>query len=94
MRLDAIPIGRLFDSTIAIVMLSMEVGHLLGHEMRRRSENEKESPTGAVAGGNLGPSAFTIETIASFAWPAMQHASHGDDGTSIRWPRGAWAEQR
>jgi hypothetical protein len=38
--------------------------------------------------------ASAIETIASFAWPAMQHASQGEGWTSIWSPGGAWAEQQ
>ena len=38
----------------------MEIGHRLGHARRRRSEDEKETPVGAIAGAILGLSAFML----------------------------------
>jgi hypothetical protein len=60
MSIDNIPIWLLFLGTIIFVMISMEIGHRLGHARRRRSEDEKETPVGAIAGAILGLSAFML----------------------------------
>lgn len=54
------PIWLLLPLTVAIVMLSLETGYQLGHRSRRKSEDEKESPVGAIAGSVLGLVAFMM----------------------------------
>ncbi|RYD31350.1 MAG: hypothetical protein EOP87_14880, partial [Verrucomicrobiaceae bacterium] len=61
MNLDFIPIWILLPLTILLVMLSLEIGYHLGHRSRRKSEDEKESPVGAIAGSVLGLVAFMME---------------------------------
>ena len=68
MPFDDIPVWMLFLITIIFVMISMEIGHRLGHAMRRRSQDEKESPVGAIAGAILGLSAFMLAITFSIAW--------------------------
>lgn len=60
MNMDIIPIWALFAGTIIIIMLAIEVGFRLGHAVRRKSEDEKESPVSAIAGSILGLSAFML----------------------------------
>lgn len=60
MRIDAIPIWLLLTATIIIVLAAIEGGYRLGHAMRRRSEDEKESPVSAIAGSILGLAAFML----------------------------------
>src|SRR3990172_7525241 len=60
MNMDAIPLWVLFAGTILVVMISIEAGFRLGHIAHRRSEDEKESPTSAVAGAVLGLVAFML----------------------------------
>jgi hypothetical protein len=52
--LDALPLWGLFGATIAIVLLSIEGGRCLGLHRRRRSEEEKEGPVGAIVAATLG----------------------------------------
>jgi len=59
-RVDAIPIWVLFVGTILLVMGSIEAGYRLGRMVRRRSEDEKESPVSAIAGSVLGLVAFML----------------------------------
>ena len=59
-RVDIIPIWVLFVGTILLVMASIEVGYRLGRMVRRRSEDEKESPVSAIAGSVLGLVAFML----------------------------------
>ncbi|RYD19777.1 MAG: DUF4239 domain-containing protein [Verrucomicrobiaceae bacterium] len=61
MNFDYIPVWLLFAGTVALVILSLEVGYRLGHRSRRKSEEgEKESPVGAIAGSVLGLVAFMM----------------------------------
>ncbi len=59
-RMDLLPIWVVFAATIVLVMIAIEVGYRLGHAMRRRSEDEKESPVSAIAGAILGLAAFML----------------------------------
>ena len=60
MRVDIIPIWVLFVGTIVLVKGSIELGYRLGRMVRRRSEDEKESPVSAIAGSVLGLVAFML----------------------------------
>ena len=60
MSLESVPIWGFFVGTIAIVLVAIEIGFQLGHAAHRRSEDEKESPVGAIAGSILGLLAFIL----------------------------------
>lgn len=60
MDFDYIPVPLLFVVTVLLVMISLEAGYHLGHRSRRKSEDEKESPVGALAGSVLGLVAFMM----------------------------------
>lgn len=60
MNLEAIPVWGVFAGTILIVLIAIEIGFHLGHVAHRRSEDEKESPVGAIAGSILGLLAFIL----------------------------------
>ena len=57
---DMLPLWALYLVTVAIVLLSVEVGWRLGRLRRRRAENEKDAPIGAVVGAALGLLAFLL----------------------------------
>jgi hypothetical protein len=58
--LDALPLWGLFLATVVIVLLSIEAGYWLGRYRRRRSEEEKEGPVGAIVAATLGLLAFIL----------------------------------
>jgi len=58
--LDVLPLWGLFGVTVVIVLLSIEGGYWLGQYRRRRSEDEKEGPVGAIVGATLGLLAFVL----------------------------------
>lgn len=58
--LDSLPLGILFVATLAIVTLSVEAGYRLGRRRRRRSDQEKEAPVGAIVAATLGLLAFML----------------------------------
>jgi hypothetical protein len=58
--LDAIPLWAVFIGTVALVMLSVEMGIRLGHYRHDRSDQEKEAPVGAIVGAILGLLAFLL----------------------------------
>ena len=60
MSIETIPIWGFFVGTIFIVLVAIEIGFQLGHVAHRRSEEEKESPVGAIAGSILGLLAFIL----------------------------------
>lgn len=60
MSMESIPVWGFFVGTILIVLVAIEVGFHLGHASHRRSEDEKESPVGAIAGSILGLLAFIL----------------------------------
>ena len=55
-----LPLWALYLVTVAIVLLSVEVGWRLGRLRRRRAEGEKDAPIGAVVGAALGLLAFLL----------------------------------
>jgi hypothetical protein len=91
MRFDAIPIWAVFIGTIIVVMISIEIGYRLGYAMHRRSQDEKESPVGAIAGAILGLAAFLLAftfSIASGRYDLRKELVR-DDAVAIRtaWQR-------
>jgi hypothetical protein len=58
--LDIIPLWLFFLTTIAVILLSVEAGYLMGNYRRKRSEQEKEAPVGAMVGAALGLLAFML----------------------------------
>jgi hypothetical protein len=57
---DYLPLWGLFVATVAVVALSVEGGFQLGKYRRRRSDQEKEAPVGAIVGSTLGLLAFML----------------------------------
>src|SRR5512135_2095758 len=62
-----LPLWALGLITVAIVLLSVELGWRLGHYNRQRAEKEKEAPIGAVVGAALGLLAFLLAFTFSMA---------------------------
>lgn len=60
MNFDYLPIWLLLVGSIVMVLLSLEMGYLLGHRSRRKSEDEKEAPVSAITGSVLGLVAFMM----------------------------------
>jgi hypothetical protein len=58
--LDAIPLWGLFGATVVIVLVSIEGGYRLGKYRRRRTEDEKEGPVGAIVAATLGLLGFIL----------------------------------
>jgi hypothetical protein len=58
--IDAFPLWGLFGATIVVVLLSIEGGYRLGQFRRRRSEDEKEAPVGAIVGATLALLGFIL----------------------------------
>jgi hypothetical protein len=58
--LDYCPLWGLFVATVAIVILSVEGGFRLGKYRRRRSDQEKDAPVGAIVAATLGLLAFML----------------------------------
>jgi hypothetical protein len=58
--IDALPLWGLFAATVVIVLLSIEAGYWLGKYRRRRSEEEKEGPVGAIVAATLGLLGFIL----------------------------------
>src|SRR4029450_9243014 len=58
--LDALPLWGLLMAILLLVLLSIEGGYRLGQYRRRRSEEEKEAPVGAMGGATLGLLAFIL----------------------------------
>jgi hypothetical protein len=65
--LDALPLWCLFLATVAIVVLSVEAGYRLGIYRRRRSDQEKDAPVGAIVASTLGLLAFMLAFTFSLA---------------------------
>jgi hypothetical protein len=58
--LDNLPLSGLFIATVAAVVLAVEGGYRLGQYRRRRSDQEKEAPVGAIVAATLGLLAFIL----------------------------------
>ena len=60
MTIDLLPVWVLFLVTIGLVVLSVEIGFRLGRTVRRKTEDERESPASSIAGVILGLQAFML----------------------------------
>jgi hypothetical protein len=58
--LDALPLWALFLVIAVLVLCSIESGYRLGRYRRRRAEQEKDAPVGAMVGSTLGLLAFML----------------------------------
>lgn len=58
--LDLLPLWSILPLTIAIALLSIELGYRLATYRLRHSQGEKESPVGGMVGGTLGLLAFML----------------------------------
>jgi hypothetical protein len=58
--LDALPLWGLFLVIVVLVLFSIDGGYRLGRYRRRRSEQEKDAPVGAMVGSTLGLLAFML----------------------------------
>jgi hypothetical protein len=58
--LDQIPLWGVFLITIAVVLLSIWIGTLLGRLRRRQPDHEGEAPLGTIIGASLGLLAFML----------------------------------
>jgi len=61
MNVDAIPLSVFLVGTIALILVSIEIGFRFGRREARRSPDVKESPAAAVGGAVLGLVAFILE---------------------------------
>ena len=60
MIIDVVPVWVLFFISVAIVMISVEIGFRLGSKVRLKNDDERESPASAIAGVILGLQAFML----------------------------------
>ena len=58
--MQEIPVALFFWLSFAVVLVAIEIGYRMGQAVRRRTEDEKESPVGAIAGSILGLLAFML----------------------------------
>lgn len=58
--LDLLPLWTILPITIAVTLLSVELGYRLANYRQRHSLEEKESPVGGMVGGTLGLLAFML----------------------------------
>ncbi len=58
--LDKIPVWCVFLGTIAVVILAIRIGGLIGHRRRRNPDYENEAPLGASIGAIIGLLAFML----------------------------------
>lgn len=60
MIIDIVPVWALFFLTIGFVLLSVEIGFLIGRTVRSKTEDERESPASSISGVILGLQAFML----------------------------------
>ena len=58
--LDPLPLWTIFPISVAIALISVEVGYRFAQSRLRRSKDEKEAPVGGMAGATLGLLAFML----------------------------------
>ncbi|MFO1093431.1 MAG: hypothetical protein U0992_08985 [Planctomycetaceae bacterium] len=58
--LDHLPLTAFFGLTAVVVLLSIEAGFQYGRARRRKYEDEKEGPVGAIVAATLGLLAFVL----------------------------------
>src|SRR5512147_1466558 len=57
---DNLPLWGVFASILAVIMIAVEVGYLLGKFRRERPKQEKEGSVSAMVGATLGLLAFML----------------------------------
>jgi len=71
--IDSLPILVVFLLTVALIVLSVEVGYRIGMARARKSEREREAPIDSMVGSTLGLHhvlrAAGVESVASFPSP-------------------------
>lgn len=65
--LDFLSLWALLLATVMVVLLSVEAGYQLGGYRRRRSEQEKKAPVGAIVAATSGLLAFMLAFTFGFA---------------------------
>jgi hypothetical protein len=60
MVIDVLPVWVLFFVSVSFVMIAVEIGFRLGSTVRRKTEDERESPASAISGVILGLQAFML----------------------------------
>lgn len=65
--LDFLSLPAFFATSVAIVLLSIEVGFRLGRRRRRATEEEREAPVGAIVAAILGLLGFVLAFTYSIA---------------------------
>jgi hypothetical protein len=60
MIIDILPVWVLFFVAVGIVLLCVEIGFRLGRTVRRKTEDERESPASSISGVILGLQAFML----------------------------------
>lgn len=86
MEISRVPIGFVFISSIIFVMISIELGYLLGRRVHVGSPEEKESPVSSLAGAVLALTAFMLAFtfgIASSRFDARKELVR-EDANAIR----------
>ena len=58
--IDSLPIWVVFLLTVALIVLSVEIGYRIGIERARKSEREREAPIDSMVGSTLGLLAFML----------------------------------
>lgn len=58
--LDVFPLWTIFPLTVAVALFSVELGYRIARSRLGRSQAEKESPVGSMAGATLGLLAFML----------------------------------
>ena len=58
--LDSFPIWVVFSLTVALIVLSVEVGYRVAMARARKSEREREAPIDSMVGSTLGLLAFML----------------------------------
>lgn len=91
MIIDSLPIWVVFAGTVIVVLAAIEAGHRVGHRVRRRTQDEKESPVSAGTGVVLGFAAFMLAFAFSVVWDRYdaRKALVREDAVAIRtaWQR-------
>ena len=65
--MDRLPMWSIYPVTLALAMLAIEAGYLLGKRWQRRSHVSKEGAVGAMTGSTLGLLAFLLAFITGLA---------------------------
>jgi len=74
--IDSLPILVVFLLTVALIVLSVEVGYRIGMARARRSEREREAPIDSMVGSTLGLLAFMLAFTLVWRRRDTMHASN------------------